>query len=191
MSAIGGGNAFDPRFPRRIGLKLEEKTDAAREALFTVRRRRGISDARNVPKREKEKIMQRRNAIRMLGVLTGVLASGVAPQVFADPWSDRETGRRYDRSGSYEGRVDEDGRRYDAQGRYEGRVDSNGRAYDRSGRYLGRVDSDGRSYDAQGRYTGRQDSSGRIYDRSGRYQGRVDEDGRRYDAQGRYVGQSR
>ena len=36
MSAIGGGNAFDPRSPRRIGLKLEEKTDAAREVLISL-----------------------------------------------------------------------------------------------------------------------------------------------------------
>ena len=64
--------------------------------------------------------MQRRNAIRMLGALAGVLAAGVAPQVLADPWSDRETGRQYDRSGRYQGRVEEDGRRYDAQGRYVG-----------------------------------------------------------------------
>ena len=99
-----------------------------------------------------------------------------------------EPGRRYDRSGRYQGRVTEDGRIYDRSGRYQGRVTEDGRSYDRSGRYQGRATEDGRYYDRSGRYQGRQTEDGRFYDRSGRYQGRVTEDGRYYDGSGRYQG---
>lgn len=99
-----------------------------------------------------------------------------------------EPGRRYDRSGRYQGRVTEDGRIYDRSGRYQGHVTEDGRSYDRSGRYQGRATEDGRYYDRSGRYQGRQTEDGRFYDRSGRYQGRVTEDGRYYDGSGRYQG---
>lgn len=48
-------------------------------------------------------------------------------------------GRYYDRSGAYEGRMDDSGRMYDQSGRYMGREDSNGRFYDNTGRYQGQV----------------------------------------------------
>ncbi|WP_239477617.1 hypothetical protein [Sutterella massiliensis] len=102
-----------------------------------------------------------------------------------------EPGRRYDRSGRYQGRVTEDGRIYDRSGRYQGRVTEDGRAYDRSGRYQGKQTEDGRYYDRSGRYQGKETDDGRFYDRSGRYQGRKTEDGRYYDRSGRYQGRVR
>lgn len=106
------------------------------------------------------------------------------------------SGRVYDSSGRYQGKLEDSGKLYDSSGRLEGRIDANGRIYDAQGRYQGRIDHSQRDsgrkhYDSQGRFLGREDASGRLYDAQGRYQGRIDSKGRRYDSQGRFVDQMR
>ena len=60
----------------------------------------------------------------------------------------------YDRTGSFQGKINSDGRIYDRTGSFQGNVNSDGRIYDRTGSFQGNVNSDGRIYDRTGSYKG-------------------------------------
>lgn len=94
-------------------------------------------------------------------------------QVLGTPGFLRSVGKRYDKQGFYQGRVDDDGTIRDKQGFRTGSIDQDGTIRDKQGFREGRIGEDGTLYDKQGFRSGKIAEDGTVYDKQGFRDGKV------------------